>query len=140
MALGVRAKPGAPLADINVTPMADIMIVLLIIFMVIVPIFDKDPALRLPPARNADEKKRTPVVVSLWPDTSVRLGGQRVDSLGELALLLRERLDGLPEAGRVVYLKADEALAYAEVARVVDLCREAGAVQIALLAARPTQG
>ena len=57
MSMAVGGKKGGPMADINVTPMADIMIVLLIIFMVITPMLQKGVDVKLPVASNSEEKK-----------------------------------------------------------------------------------
>jgi biopolymer transport protein ExbD/biopolymer transport protein TolR len=55
--MAVGGKKGGPMADINVTPMADIMIVLLIIFMVITPLINKGVDVELPKAANTKERK-----------------------------------------------------------------------------------
>jgi biopolymer transport protein TolR len=133
-------EPGRVMAAINVTPMADIMIVLLIIFMVITPLLDEG-GVRLPTASNAADKPGADaIVVSIQSDTTISLGDDRVDNLGELALRLNERLDARTEGGRVVYLRADESLPYSEVWSVLQVCREAGAGEIALLAQQKAGG
>ena len=53
---------------------------------------------------------------------------------------LKERMDELPEGGRVVYLKADEELPYSEVMKVMDLMKDAGVEEIALIAEQRVQG
>jgi biopolymer transport protein TolR len=133
MAMGVTARGDGAIAAINVTPMADIMIVLLIIFMVITPLLDEG-GVRLPRASSAAEKKpgADAVVVSIRADTTLSLGDERLDNMGELALKLNERLGSRAEAS-VVYLRADEALPYAAVWQVLEVCREAGADEVALL-------
>ena len=57
MSMAVGGKKGGPMADINVTPMADIMIVLLIIFMVITPMLQKGVDVKLPHAGNTKDRK-----------------------------------------------------------------------------------
>jgi biopolymer transport protein TolR len=129
---GAGRSDGA-IAAINVTPMADIMIVLLIIFMVITPLLDED-GVRLPSASRAAEKKpgADALVVSIRADSTISLGEDRLDNMGELALKLSERL-GSKAGGNLVYLRADEALPYAAVWQVLEVCRQAGAEEIALL-------
>jgi biopolymer transport protein ExbD len=133
MAMGGTGRGDGAIAAINVTPMADIMIVLLIIFMVITPLLDED-GVRLPKASSAAEKKpgRDAVVVSIRADTTLSLGDDRLDNMGELALKLSERL-GSREGGNLVYVRADEGLPYAAVWQVLEVCREAGAEEVALL-------
>ena len=133
MSIGGGGRSEGAIAAINVTPMADIMIVLLIIFMVITPLLDED-GVRLPRASSAAEKKpgADAVVVSLRADRTLSLGDERLDNMGELALKLSEAL-GSRTGGSVVYVRADEGLPYAAVWQVLEICREAGAEEVALL-------
>ena len=137
----IAGGKGGVMAAINVTPMADIMIVLLIIFMVITPMLDQG-GVTLPAATNtADRKPGTDsLVVSIRSDGSVALGDDRLDSLGELALKLRERMDGGSPGGGTVYLRADEGLPYSTVGIVLQICREAGAHEVALLSRKKVGG
>jgi biopolymer transport protein TolR len=142
MAMAVGGKKGGPMADINVTPMADIMIVLLIIFMVITPLLQKGVDVRLPQAANSKERKDEPnsIVVAIRKDSATYVGSQRLDDQSQLQPLIKERLQDLPEGARMIYLKADQALPYSEVMKVMDLCREAGVEEVALIAERKVQG
>jgi len=142
MAIAVGGKKGGPMADINVTPMADIMIVLLIIFMVITPMLQKGVDVRLPQASNTKERKDEPksIVVAVKKDSTTYLGATKLDSQAQLLPLIKERLQDLPEGARMIYLKADEQLPYSEVMKVMDLCREAGVEEVALIAERKVQG
>ena len=142
MAMAVGGKKGGPMADINVTPMADIMIVLLIIFMVITPMLQKGVDVKLPQAGNTKERKDEPksIVVAVKKDTTTYLGSQKLDDQNQLQPLVKERLQDLPEGSRMIYLKADDALPYSEVMKVMDLCREAGVEEVALIAERMVQG
>ena len=142
MAMAVGGKKGGPMADINVTPMADIMIVLLIIFMVITPMLQKGVDVKLPQAGNTKERKDEPksIVVAVRKDKTTYFGTQRLDDQNQLQGLIKERLQDLPEGSRMMYLKADDALPYSEVMKVMDLCREAGVEEVALIAERKVQG
>ncbi len=142
MSMAVGGKKGGPMADINVTPMADIMIVLLIIFMVITPMLQKGVDVKLPQAGNTKERKDEPktIVVAVRKDTTTYLGTQKLESQAELLPQIKERLQDLPEGARMIYLKADEGLPYAEVMKVMDLVREAGVEEVALIAERKVQG
>jgi len=138
----VGGKRGGPMADINVTPMADIMIVLLIIFMVITPMLQKGVDVKLPVAGNTKERKDEPktIIVAVRKDGATYLSGTKLDSQAELLPQVKERLQDLPEGARIIYLKADEGLPYSEVMKVMDLCREAGVEEVALIADRKVQG
>ncbi len=147
MAMDVGGKKGGPMADINVTPMADIMIVLLIIFMVITPMLQKGVDVKLPQAGNTKERKDEPktivVAVKKNADTYLQVGStptKKLDRQEDLLPQVKERLQDLPEGGRMIYLKADEQLPYSEVMKVMDLCREAGVEEVALIAERKVQG
>ena len=142
MSMAVGGKKGGPMADINVTPMADIMIVLLIIFMVITPMLQKGVDVRLPQAGNTKDRKDEPrsIVVAIKKDSTTYLGSAKLASQAELLPQVKERLQDLPEGSRMAYLKADDALPYSEVMKVMDLCREAGVEEVALISERKVQG
>src|SRR5512134_494287 len=142
MSMAVGGNKGGPMADINVTPMADIMIVLLIIFMVITPMLQKGVDVRLPQAGNTKERKDEPksIVVAIKKDSTTYLGSAKLENQAELLPQVKERLQDLPEGARIIYLKADEQLPYSEVMKVMDLCREAGVEEVALISERKVQG
>ena len=142
MAMNVGGGKGGPMSDINVTPMADVMIVLLIIFMVITPLLQKGVDVVLPQAGNVQDRKDAPQipVVAVRRDTTTYLGTERLDSQAALLPKLQERMRDMAEGTRLVYLKADEELPYSEVMKVMDLCREAGVEEVALIAEAKVQG
>jgi len=141
MSMDVGGNKGGPMANINVTPMADIMIVLLIIFMVITPMLQKGVDVKLPQAGNSKERKDEPksIVVAIRKDSATYLGSQKLDDQNQLQPLIKERLQDLPEGARMIYLKADQELPYSEVMKVMDLCREAGVEEVALIAEKKVQ-
>lgn len=143
MAISVgTGKGGGPMAEINVTPMADVMIVLLIIFMVVTPLLQKGVDVRLPQAANTEERKDQPKipVVAVRRDRATFLGMDRLDTQSALLPLLKEMVRDMPEGTRLAYLKADEELPYSEVMKVMDICREAGIEEVALIAERQVEG
>src|SRR5438477_8362680 len=99
MSMQVGGKKGGAIAAINVTPMADIMIVLLIIFMVITPMLQKGVDVKLPTATNTKERKDEPktITVAIRKDLSTYLGGKKLDNQADLVPQLKERLEDLPE-------------------------------------------
>ena len=142
MSMAVGGTKGGPMADINVTPMADVMIVLLIIFMVITPMLQKGVDVKLPQAGNTKERKDEPksIVVAVKKDSTTYLGATKLDRQAELLSQVKERLQDLPEGARMIYLKADEGLPYSEVMKVMDIVREAGVEEVALISERKVQG
>ena len=147
MAMAVGGKKGGPMANINVTPMADIMIVLLIIFMVITPMLQKGVDVKLPQAGNTkdrkDDAKTIVVAIKKNTDTFLQVGSnptKKLDRQEDLLPQMKEQLQDRAEGARMIYLKADEGLPYSEVMKVMDLCREAGVEEVALIAERKVQG
>jgi biopolymer transport protein ExbD len=141
MSMNVGQNRGGAIADINVTPMADIMIVLLIIFMVITPMLQKGVDVKLPIASNTAERKdeQKTITVAIKRDSTTYLNGIVVNK-PEMVPQVKERLDEAPEGSKMVFLKADTELPYSEVMKVMDDLREAGVEEIALIAEPRAQG
>ncbi len=125
-------------AEINVTPLVDVMLVLMIIFMVITPMLQRGKAVMLPavsqPEKQSDDGKDLVVSVEYLRrgasfDTNLYLGQNLVDAEG-----LRNRLqDELrKDPSREIYLKGDQRLNYGAVREVMELCHQAGFQQVKL--------
>lgn len=111
--------------EINVTPLVDVVLVLLIIFMVVTPKLDGGPNLELPPATNAAKPSDgpEPVEVSLTRSGELFLGGETV-TRDRLVEHLREIHADTPQ--RRVVLKGDREVAYAEVREIFRVCQDVG--------------
>ena len=135
MSMAVGGKKGGAMADINVTPMADIMIVLLIIFMVITPMLQKGVDVVLPKAGNTAERKDEPktITVAIRKDKTTYIGSNKMETPNDFVVKLKELLDENQDL-KMVFLKADSELEYSEVMKVMDLAREAGVEEVALIA------
>ncbi len=131
-------KAPPPVSDINVTPMVDVMLVVLIIFMVITPMLNKGANIELPKARNPialpDADKEDAVKVSITRDSQVFLspGLERV-APEDLAPKVRDLLQNKIGAERMVFLRADGRAKYEKVEDVVDNLRSGGVDQLGLL-------
>ena len=132
MATKFKAPP--PVADINVTPMVDVMLVMLIIFMVITPMLSKGVSVDLVKTRNpiamADADKEDAILVAVTRDGKVFLGTTPVpaaDLPGKVKDLLTDRLD------KTCYIKSDSRARYEKVVEVVDNLRSAGVDQLGLI-------
>ena len=145
MAMAVGGKKGGAIADINVTPMADIMIVLLIIFMVITPLINKGVDVELPKASNTKERKDEPdninIGITKRQVPEIFFQGKRLEGgLLELGELLKKALEDKADTDKVALLKADVGLEYGEVMKVMQVCRENGIEEIALISETKVEG
>lgn len=143
MSMSVGAKKGGPVADINVTPMADIMIVLLIIFMVITPLINKGVDVELPKASNTKERKDDPdnITIGFTKGLTIFFKGVKLEGgTVELSERLKSALEERGDTDKVAYLKADINIEYGEVMKIMDVCREAGIEEIALVSEPKVEG
>jgi len=134
MAINVRNEGAKVNSNINVTPMVDVMLVLLIIFMVITPMLQKSMPVNLArtdnPMQMPDADKEDALIVAIQRDGSIFFDTQKVGP-EELTNKVKDRL-----ANRVdkrVYVKADARAKYKAVVEVVDNVRSAGVDQLGLL-------
>ncbi len=129
-------KPKAPpvMAAPNVIPMADIMLVLLIIFMVITPMLHKGVSVDMAKAQNVDKMqaadKDNAIIVAITRDGKTYLGNQEItlDQItDQVKDMISNRLD------KTVYIRADARAKYGDVVKAVDAVRSAGVENLGLL-------
>jgi len=134
MALAIRNEGAKVNSNINVTPMVDVMLVLLIIFMVITPMLQKGVSVDLAKANNPiqmpDADKEDAIIVAVMRDGKIFFDTQQVTA-EELTTKVRDRLQNRPD--KRVYVKADARAKYKAVVDVVDNVRSAGVDQLGLL-------
>ena len=119
-----------PLAEINVTPLVDVMLVLLIIFMVTAPMLAAGVKVNLPGARTARPlESKEPVVVTVAKDGAVSVGK---DSISRDALVATVK-GKLGQSNGVVQLRGDREAAYGDVVSVMDDLAAAGLTRIAIV-------
>ena len=138
MAFGSDPGPGdefAPMADINVTPFIDVMLVLLIIFMVTAPLLTSGMKVDLPQARSAQPLERQePVVVTVGPDGRLQVG-DRDTTRDDLVARVRETLG--PADDRHIQVRGDARADFGAIVSVLDLLASHGLTRIALVTQRP---
>jgi biopolymer transport protein ExbD len=132
--MAYKPQAGAQMATPNVIPMADIMLVLLIIFMVITPMLQKTQHVDLAPTDNPhdmkDADKDDAIVVAITSDGTIYLGNTRInkeDLTGQIKDHISTRLD------KTVYVKSDARAKYGRVVEIIDEIRSAGVDQLGLL-------
>lgn len=118
------------MADINITPLVDVMLVLLIISMLATPMLERGIRLELPATETATEIQESRVVVSLDREGRIRINDDPVHPD-----LLERRMKALAERtpNETVFLRADRLLPYGEVLLVMDRIRKAGVNRVALV-------
>ena len=131
---GKARRTGGTISAINVTPMVDVMLVLLIIFMVITPMLSKGVSVDMVRARNPiameEADKEDAVVVAITRDGKVFLGREQIEArnLGRnVNDIVSNKLD------KTVYVKSDARARYERVVEVVNVLRSAGVDQVGLL-------
>src|SRR5262245_66534532 len=134
-----NGKTQTALAEINVTPLVDVMLVLLVIFMITAPILQTGIQVNLPKTREAQSKEATPeaLIVSVDKEGSIYLSGKnerQAIKVDDLSKMLNERLGQLKE--RRVYLRGDGDTPYRIVAYVLDQAKRAQA-QVSLVTEQP---
>ncbi len=134
MAIAIRNEGGKVNSNINVTPMVDVMLVLLIIFMVITPLLRPGPQVELARADNPlqmpDADKENAVVLAINREGRVFLGNDQIRP-ADLMQKIRDRIANRTD--QKVFVKADARSRYGAVVEVVDIARSAGASELGLL-------
>jgi biopolymer transport protein ExbD len=125
------AKGGVK-SDINVTPLCDVMLVLLIIMMIVAPLLQQGVSVKLPTAANTVDKPETQdqTVIAIAANKAMYLNAKPVQE-GELATKINELLESKKE--KIVLIKADEDVEYSAVMAAMDQLRQAGIEDIGLV-------
>jgi biopolymer transport protein ExbD/biopolymer transport protein TolR len=134
MAQAVRDESKKVSSNINVTPMVDVMLVLLIIFMVITPMLQNKVSVEMAKVSNPtampDADKEDAIVVAITRDGGVFLGQNKV-ATSELGVQVREKLADKP--GKTIFIRADARAQFRAVEDAIDAVRTAGVDDVGLL-------
>ncbi len=143
--MGMSAGGGGGLqSEINVTPMVDIMLVLLIIFMVVTPFLQQGVTVAIPRDMNSPDVdpaiiKESSVVVSIPTDGQYYIGKEQVTK-EELGTRIDKMLKNKTEAEKIVYIKSGVGVAYGTVVDIINIIRKSGVDKIGLVADKKKKG
>jgi biopolymer transport protein TolR len=141
MGIAKRYEGSKVNSNINVTPMVDVMLVLLIIFMVITPMLQKGVSVDLAktdnPTQMPDADKEDSLLVAVMRDGTIFFGSDKVTA-DQLTTKVKDKLANKPD--KRVFVKADARAKYGNVVDVVDNVRAAGVDQLGLLTEQRKQG
>jgi biopolymer transport protein TolR len=135
MAMDLGGAKGGVKSDINVTPLVDVMLVLLIIMMLVAPLLQQGVNVKLPTAANTVDKPETQgqTVVAIASNKAMYLNAKQVQE-GDLGRRINELLENQKE--KIVLIKADEEVEYGAVMAAMDQLRQAGIEDIGLVTER----
>ncbi len=132
MAMDLGGAKGGVKSEINVTPLVDVMLVLLIIMMLVAPLLQQGVSVKLPEAENTVDKPEVSdqTVIAVAANRSMYLNARPVQE-GELATKINELLEDKTE--KIVLIKADEEVEYGAVMAVMDSLRQVGIENVGLI-------
>jgi biopolymer transport protein ExbD len=129
-----KMQAGQTIASPNVIPMADIMLVLLIIFMVVTPMMTNGEPVDLARVTNPidmpNAEKDDAVIVAISRDGTVFLGNTKT-AVDDISWQVRDRISGRPD--KAVFIKSDARTKYGDVVKVVDKVRDSGVDNVGLI-------
>jgi biopolymer transport protein ExbD/biopolymer transport protein TolR len=131
MAFSAKGRTQTALAEINITPLVDVVLVLLLIFMLTAPVLQSGIDVAIPKTRTVSQVTDERMVVTIDHDQNVFLQDKPVN-VNELPARLRSTGKGDP-AKRVIYLRADERVPFGAFATVMDAVKQAGITNISIV-------
>src|SRR5579875_1640930 len=138
MAFTANGRTQSALSDINITPLVDVVLVLLLIFMVTAPVLQSGIEVAVPQTRTVNQISEEHVVVTIDKDQNVFLQDKPVN-IHDLPRLLSEANPKGPNTKRVVFVRADQKVPFGAFASVMDAVKQAGITNISIVT-RPIEG
>jgi biopolymer transport protein ExbD/biopolymer transport protein TolR len=136
---GGQTRTQTALADINITPLVDVVLVLLIIFMLTAPVLQSGISVAVPHTRSVNQltQQRTVVTIDRKQNVYLQAGGRNggadtLINLTDLTTQLRSDSTGNP-ANRTIYVRADEQVPFGAFASVMDAVKRAGITNISIV-------
>ena len=149
MGMSAGGNKGSQINDINVTPLVDVMLVLLIIFMVITPMLQAGVTVNMPTAKHPVEdqgiNKESSVVIAIPNDAEVWVGRDKFfftapDGLKQVSDEVDRRLKDKPSEEQIVYIKSDQVASYGRLVDVINAVRDRGYDRIGLVTEKQKEG
>src|SRR5689334_2387207 len=139
MAMDLGGAKGGVKSDINVTPLVDVMLVLLIIMMLVAPLLQQGITVTLPKATNSVDKPETrgQTTVAISVDKHVYLNAKEVEDKEKLGETVKALLEDKKADEKVVFIKADQGVEYGAVMQTMDQLRAAGIEDMGLITEKP---
>ncbi len=128
---GGHARTQTALAEINITPLVDVVLVLLLIFMLTAPVLQSGIVVAIPKTRSVNQLTEERMVVTIDKDQNIYLQDKPIN-VNELQAKLKPVGSGDP-AKRIVYLRADEQVPFGAFASVMDAVKRAGITNISIV-------
>ncbi|WP_263377782.1 ExbD/TolR family protein [Granulicella paludicola] len=129
MAFSAKGRTQTALADINITPLVDVVLVLLLIFMLTAPVLQSGIVVAVPQTRTVAQLTEEHMVVTIDKDQNVFLQDKQVN-IHDLSGLLA---NNPKETKRVVYVRADQKVPFGAFASVMDAVKQAGITNISIV-------
>ncbi len=129
MAFSAKGRTQTALADINITPLVDVVLVLLLIFMLTAPVLQSGIVVAVPQTRTVSQLTEEHMVVTIDKDQNVFLQDKQVN-IHDLSSLLA---NNPKETKRVVYVRADQKVPFGAFASVMDAVKQAGITNISIV-------
>jgi|ERR1700730_10760896 biopolymer transport protein TolR len=139
MGMDLGGAKGGVKSDINVTPLVDVMLVLLIIMMLVAPLLQQGITVTLPKATNSVDKPETrgQTTVAISVDKHIYLNAKEVEDKDKLGEIVKMLLEDKKSDEKVVFIKADQAVDYGSVMAAMDQLRAAGIEDMGLITEKP---
>ena len=139
MSMDLGGAKGGVKSDINVTPLVDVMLVLLIIMMLVAPLLQQGITVTLPKASNSVDKPETrgQTTVAISVDNHIYLNAKEVVDKTTLGEVVKTLLEDKKADEKVVFIKADQGVDYGAVMAAMDSLRSAGIEDMGLITEKP---
>ncbi len=120
-------------ADINITPLVDVVLVLLIIFMITAPvIYQSSIKVQLPKTKSGEASEKSPFQFTIGKDGALNMGEERIEDWSQLPKKIESAGAGKDLTQEVASISADEAAQHGQVVKLMDILRQAGLTRFAL--------